>query len=590
MAALLYFLILGSCTLLAYTVAPSATVLNQLLAVLGWGLLILYRALGSSDSPQGSIRFLEWALIGCGGAAALTLLAADGTPSTVVPPLVTLLGAWCVLSAGAAASREGAALRPLLAAFVLIGCADLALAVVQVFLPTLPDGTWIARSGLPGRAVGNLRQPNHLSSLTLWSAIAVVPLMESWKERRWIGSVLMALFVFTVELTASRTGMIGIVLLALWGAVDRRLHKVTRLTLLATPVVYGIVWLGMSLWSSETHHTFGAAARLAEHDISGSRYGIWANTLELIRRYPWFGVGFGEFNFAWTLTPFPHRPTAFFDHTHNIVLQLLVEFGIPLGGLVLLLLGIALWQAFRRAWGVQGPEGVGFRAAFMMVLMIALHSQLEYPLWYAYFLLPTAWAWGYCLGAKPAKARRDGVQPDASVWRHVMLLGGVAMIVGSLWAFKDYMVVSRIFEPGDDDKPLAERISAGERSIFFGHHAAYAAATVPEHPSEAWPAFGVATHYLLDTRLMMAWAKGFAERGDLDRARYLAQRLREFHKPEAEAFFAPCDAAAQEPTTKSRAGQKKPPLPWQCEAPTRDVDWQEFRDPALYRVPQPSAR
>ena len=35
--------------------------------------------------------------------------------------------------------------------------------------------------------------------------------------------------------------------------------------------------------------------------------------------------------FAWTLTPFPGRPIAFFDHTHNLPLQLIVELGVPLG-------------------------------------------------------------------------------------------------------------------------------------------------------------------------------------------------------------------------------------------------------------------
>ena len=49
------------------------------------------------------------------------------------------------------------------------------------------------------------------------------------------------------------------------------------------------------------------------------------------------------------------------------------------------------------------------RAAFVMVLMIGVHSLLEYPLWYAYFLLPTAFAFGLCLerpDARDAGARR----------------------------------------------------------------------------------------------------------------------------------------------------------------------------------------
>ena len=98
-------------------------------------------------------------------------------------------------------------------------------------------------------------------------------------------------------------------------------------------------------------HTFGGAARLAEGDISSSRFGIWANTLALIRQQPWSGVGFGEFNLAWTLTPFPGRPVAFFDHTHNLPLQLAVELGLPLAAAVMALLLWALVRGLRRAPG-----------------------------------------------------------------------------------------------------------------------------------------------------------------------------------------------------------------------------------------------
>ena len=40
-----------------------------------------------------------------------------------------------------------------------------------LFWPALADGSWIARSGVPGRAVGNMRQPNHLASLLLWARL-----------------------------------------------------------------------------------------------------------------------------------------------------------------------------------------------------------------------------------------------------------------------------------------------------------------------------------------------------------------------------------------------------------------------------------
>jgi O-antigen ligase len=109
-----------------------------------------------------------------------------------------------------------------------------------------------------------------------------------------------------------------VALLALWGLADRRLSRPVRGLLLAAPLVYALAWFGMAQWAGVASTPSAAPQRLAETDISGSRFGIWANTLDLIRAHPWAGVGFGEFNFAWTLTPFPGRPTAFFDHTHNL--------------------------------------------------------------------------------------------------------------------------------------------------------------------------------------------------------------------------------------------------------------------------------
>jgi hypothetical protein len=79
-------------------------------------------------------------------------------------------------------------------------------------------------------------------------------------------------------------------------------------------------------------------------------------------------------------------------------------------------------------------------------------------------------------------------------------------------------------------------------------------------------AFAQAPHYLLDTRLMIAWARALAEAGELDKARHLAQRLREFHNPQADDFFAPCDVA----------DDAAAPKPFQCEPPARVPAWREF--------------
>jgi hypothetical protein len=130
------------------------------------------------------------------------------------------------------------------------------------------------------------------------------------------------------------------------------------------------------------------------------------------------------------------------------------------------------------------------------------------------------------------------------------------------------MRVVAIFKVDDDDAtPLSHRIAQGQKSWFFAHHADYAAATVATHPSTAWKAFRRAPHFLLDTRLMIAWANAYAEKGDVERARYIADRLREFRNPDSADYFSVCD---------------KPPAPdvplaYQCTPATRSFTYQDFK-------------
>ena len=548
-------------TLLAYNVAPSPTFLNQALALGLWGVWLalaqpawpLRRGVGPLLAALALL--MGTALVSWGNGGLPAGLAGSG--------FALLLAAALVSTGGAGAHARGDAL-PWFTAFcwalLITGALNLGVAAVQVFMPQW-TGDWIATSGIPGRAVGNLRQPNHLSSLLLWSCIAVVALQELRRlTLRW-AVLAMAALVFAVVLTASRTGLVSVLLLGLWGLVDRRLSKPTRALLLAAPLMYALAWWGMAQWASASAHDFGGTARLAESDISGSRFGIWKNTWALILAQPWTGVGFGQFNFAWTLTPFPGRPTAFFDHTHNLPLQLAVELGLPLAGLIMGLLLWALGRAAWLAWRAQGDASTAQRCAVMMVLMIGLHSLLEYPLWYSYFLLPTAWAFGFALrGVPPSGLSAEPARPWLS-WAAWALLAGAIV---SVW---DYGRVAAIFSAEPGSPPLERRIASGQRSVFFAHHADYAAVTSNLAQADPARAFDRTTHYLLDTRLMMAWAKSLAERGDLDAARTLAARLREFDKADAEDFFDACPVAAQ----PAAAG-----LPFQCELPTTALGWTEF--------------
>ena len=569
--------------LLAYNRTPSATQLNELLCVLGWGMCMLAtNRMPPAGARRGAVTVLALAL-GVICVAIIGSWTVGSLPTSLaLPPMLLLVTACFVAALGARIAQGGdqddlQAFAPFAFGVVGVGVFSALIAVIQVYFPKLTDGMLIAQSGLPGRAVGNLRQPNHLASLLVWSAIALVPLVEWRRVPRWLGGLLLLLIMWAVFLSGSRTGLYGgCGVLVLWGLADSRLARSTRVALASTAVFASLPWLIAHL--SFLPHAVGASTRASDGD--SSHFAIWKNVVVMIQQQPWRGVGWGEFNFAWTLTPFPHRPTAFFDHTHDLPLQLVVELGIPLALLVLGLMVWALVQGLIRAWSTQGAEGHGARAAWVMVAMIGIHSLDEYPLWYAYFLLPAAWAWGFTLGSGPApkpvvETPLSGVVGGRPVDPGKLIrlssegaglrwFGG-AMVVVALLSTWDYWRVSTIFLDDAGLPPLAERITAGQTSPFFAHHADYADATTADPPSRALGALERSTHSLLDSRLMMAWANALSESGQTERATYLVARLKEFDKTDTEEFFAPCADA----TVAVK--------PFQCQPEPKGLTWRDFR-------------
>jgi O-antigen ligase len=584
---ILYAIALVFPPLLAYNRTPSATQLNELLCVLGWGMCLLAASrMPPAGARRGATGVLTASLAVIGAAIVGSWTLGSLPTSLALPPLLSVVCACFVAALGARVAQGGQqgglqAFAPFAFGVVGVGVLSAVVSVIQVYLPQLADGNVIAQSGLPGRAVGNLRQPNHLASLLVWSVIALVPLVEWRRIPRWLGTLLGLLLMIAVVLSGSRTGLYGGALVLVgWGVLDARLSRGTRISLVATlafPLaIFAWGWLG-----AHTHfmpHAVGAATRANDGD--SSHFAIWANALEMVRQQPWRGVGWGEFNFAWTLTAFAHRPTAFFDHTHDLPLQFVVELGFPLALVVLALMVWALVQGLRRALSVPGDAGHGARAAWVMIVMIAIHSLDEYPLWYLYFLLPAAWAWGFTLGSGPAprmageETTSGRVGSPAGYPGKLVRLGsdgaalrwfGGAMMAVALYATWDYWRVSMIFVDDAGLAPLAERIAVGEGSWLFAHHADYADATTADPPSRALGAFERATHSLIDSRLMMAWATALAESGQTERARYVVARLKEFDKTDTVEFFAPCADA----TVAVK--------PFQCQPEPRGLTWRDFR-------------
>lgn len=541
-------------TWLAFNIPPATALLNQILALLGWGgVLVLSLA---RDSARLRLQSGASAL----AALLLLIVALLWSTTQALPQGLSLQMALCLLAAAGLVLLASS--KPLPAcptspdedgktfsdAILLAATGNAVVSVIQIFLPDWADGTFIVSSHNPGRAEGNLRQPNHLALLLLWGLVAWVAAASTgrWFRLRWgwaASALSGAVLLLALVLSASRTGMLGLALFAIWGGLDRRLPAKLRAGMVASPLLYGCLWFAVLWWAENFGRFFGGQAHLAEADLSSYRIAIWSDALQLIARNPWVGVGFGEFNFAWTLSPNSARSPLLFDHCHNLPLQLLVELGIPLGGLVFGLLLLAFRQGQQRTWLVQGNDAVVGRACWMMVVMIGMHSMLEYPLWYADCLLPTAWAVGLSLRQSSPPIRSPSSNWAGKPLRLALGILGLSMIGGSLLAHREYRLITSIFSPSGL-APAEERIRLGQSSLVFSYLADYAAATSPVRSPAKLIAQGVfreSTHALLNVDLMVAWATALNDSGQPDKARYLAERLREFDLPEAKAFFTICD-------------------------------------------------
>jgi hypothetical protein len=136
------------------------------------------------------------------------------------------------------------------------------------------------------------------------------------------------------------------------------------------------------------------------------------------------------------------------------------------------------------------------------------------------------------------------------------------MVAGAAYAAWDHRRIEVIFTPPPGAAPLAERIAEGRRSVLFGHHADYAAVTT-EPRDKALASFRRPLHQLVDVRLLIAYIEALRVHGRDAEALYAAQRLREFRRDDAQAYFADCIPGNPSP-------------PFQCESTPVLLIWRDL--------------
>lgn len=269
----------------------------------------------------------------------------------------------------------------ILAVFLLAGAEiSAAIGVLQHFHWRTPLDTVIVRAY--ATVYGNLAQANHFADYIALGLVSLGLLFELRRIHPLVVVLLALPLLFVMTLSASRSSWLYFAAMGFlaWRSGASMLLRYCLLLLAGFVLMHGIVQLPyLSGGSSLT-----TWQRFSGEDASGGiRLYLWHEAWLIFRQSPWLGAGLGQF--AWQhflLGPALHRTsiTGLYDNAHNLVFQLAAETGIA--GLTVLFAALFAW--------FNGARQIAMSAAhwwvYAVLAVLGVHSLLEYPLWYSYFL------------------------------------------------------------------------------------------------------------------------------------------------------------------------------------------------------------
>lgn len=239
---------------------------------------------------------------------------------------------------------------------------------------------------------GNLAQPNHFADY-IALGLASLGLLSQQRRLKSGYAILLAIpLLFAMTLSGSRSSWLYLLLMIFlaWRmsrreAAMRPLLRYSLLLLAGFGLMHLIVQLPFMAGAENSTNT---VQRLLAYNGGGDTGGsvrlyLWHEAWLIFMQSPWLGTGFGQF--AWhhfQLLPLLRASniSGLYNNAHNLIFQLAAEAGIA--GLLALLASFGVWfYGLRRALP-SAAHWWGYAA----LGVLAIHSLLEYPLWYSYFL------------------------------------------------------------------------------------------------------------------------------------------------------------------------------------------------------------
>lgn len=234
---------------------------------------------------------------------------------------------------------------------------------------------------------GNMGQPNHFADYISLGLASLGLLYVRWNLRGWKVVLLALPMLYVLMLCESRSPWLYLLSFSamayFWQRKDETLRRLLHYCLLLLLGFFLMQFTVYIPWLSGGHVPQTFFNRLDSAHGGVIRRWIWYEAGLMFAAHPFLGVGFGQF--AWEhflLGPELRNPmiNGLYNNAHNIVMQTAAEMGAA--GVLLFagMLGLWIRQAYRASRSIYHWWGFGVLA------VLGIHSLLEYPLWYTYFL------------------------------------------------------------------------------------------------------------------------------------------------------------------------------------------------------------
>lgn len=242
------------------------------------------------------------------------------------------------------------------------------------------------------RPYANLYQPNNMATLLMLGVCSLILLYERLKIRTDVFVLLLFCHVFAISLSQSRTVWIVILVLPVFYFLQKQRcqRKWAHIILLCVTVGYFLIFY-LNVYIAEYLYLVPPQSLTERLSTGYLRIEMWKHLFYAITQQPWGGYGWFQTNIAQLQGVLLFKNEGYLSSAHNIVLDLILWTGIPIGSLILIYVLYLLKILFLHITTLSEFY------LFALLMCVLVHANLEFPLYYSYFLFPAGFFIGLLL-------------------------------------------------------------------------------------------------------------------------------------------------------------------------------------------------